>query len=336
MKEKISVIIPAYNLQDYLGATLDSVLAQTYENLEIIVVNDGSKDDTAAVMDAYAAKDSRIRAIHKENGGVTSARLRGVAEATGAYIGFVDGDDYIEPQMYERLMENLKEYGADISHCGYQMVFPSRVDLYYNTGCLVKQDRITGTKDLLSGSMIEPGLCNKLYHKTLFHSLLHDGIIPEDIKINEDLLMNFYLFRQAKVSVFEDVCPYHYVLRKGSAATSRMNEHKLKDPLKVLHRLMDETADVPEWNAVVERRLLYQLINTATLRLSDQKDLIAPVRREARRELRKRLSNTLRSKTVNKKLKIMALWASVWPGSYGWVHAMYARVTGSDRKFEVK
>ena len=103
----ISIIIPAYNIQDYLGATLDSVLAQTYENLEIIVVNDGSRDNTADVIDSYAARDRRIKAIHKENGGVTSARLRGVAEATGAYIGFVDGDDYIEPQMYARLMENL-------------------------------------------------------------------------------------------------------------------------------------------------------------------------------------------------------------------------------------
>ena len=83
MEDMISIIIPAYNIQDYLGSTLDSVLAQTYQNIEIIIVNDGSKDDTGAVANAYAAKDRRIRVFHKENGGVTSARLRGVAEATG-------------------------------------------------------------------------------------------------------------------------------------------------------------------------------------------------------------------------------------------------------------
>ena len=107
MKETISIIIPAYNVQDCLGATLDSVLAQTYGSLEVIVVDDGSTDGTAKIIDAYAARDSRVKAVHKENGGVTSARLRGLSEATGAYIGFVDGDDLIEPQMYERLYENI-------------------------------------------------------------------------------------------------------------------------------------------------------------------------------------------------------------------------------------
>ena len=98
-----------YELNDIVamlqnGATMDSIAAQTYENIEIVVVDDGSKDGTGAVIDAYAAKDSRIKAIHKENGGVSSARLRGVAEASGQWIGFVDGDDYIEPDMYERLL----------------------------------------------------------------------------------------------------------------------------------------------------------------------------------------------------------------------------------------
>ena len=241
MNGKISAIIPAYNIQEYLGPTLDSVLAQTYENLEIIVVNDGSRDDTGAVADAYAAKDSRIRVIHKENGGVTSARLRGVSEATGDFIGFVDGDDFIEPHMYALLMGNMQAYGADISHCGYQMVFPSRVDYYYNTGRVVSQEGEQGCTDLLNGRFVEPGLGNKLYRRELFAGLA--DWMDTSIHINEDLLMNFYLFRQVKKAVFEDVCPYHYVLRKGSATTSRLNEHKLYDPVRVMHILLEETAN---------------------------------------------------------------------------------------------
>ena len=334
MNEKISIIIPAYNIQDHLGATLDSVLAQTYRNLEIIVVNDGSTDGTAAVMDAYALKDSRIRAIHKENGGVTSARLRGVAEATGTYIGFLDGDDFIEPKMYGRLLENLKRHEADISHCGYQMVFPSHVDYYYNTGKLTLEQGGQGCADLLNGVFIEPALINKLYRRELFAGL--DAWMDKSIRINEDLLMNFYLFRQAKTAVFEDICPYHYVLRKGSAATSRLNEHKLKDPLKVLHLLLSETASVPLWNAIVERRLIYQLVNTATLAATDQRDLILPIRRSARKELRHRLWSVLTGNRCNIKLKIMALWAAVWPWSYCTVHKVYAHLRGTDRKFEVK
>ena len=334
MKETISIIIPAYNIQDYLGPTLDSVLAQTWQNIEILVVNDGSTDDTAAVMAAYGAKDSRVRAIHKENGGVTSARLRGVAEATGAYIGFVDGDDYIEPQMYERLLWNLKQHHAAISHCGYQMVFPSRVDYYHNTGNLtIQRDRQSCT-DLLDGGFVEPALVNKLYRRELFAGL--EEWMDKSIRINEDLLMNFYLFRQAKTVVFEDICPYHYVLRKGSAATSRLNEHKLEDPLKVLHLLLDETADVPEWSRIVQRRLIYQLVSSATMALGQQRELIRPRRKAARKELRQRLVYALTGSACPVKLKIMALWAAVWPASYSWVHQTYARMTGIDKKYEVK
>ena len=334
MDAKISVIIPAYNIQAYLGPTLDSVLAQTYKNLEILVVNDGSKDDTGTVADTYAATDSRIRVIHKENGGVTSARLRGVAEATGEFIGFVDGDDFIEPQMYARLMENMLAHNADISHCGYQMVFPSRVDYYYNTGRLVIQDGEQGCTDLLSGSFVEPALWNKLYRRELFIGLAE--WMDTSIRINEDLLMNFHLFRLANKAVFEDTCPYHYVLRKGSAATSRLNEHKLKDPLKVLHLLMQETKAVPEWHSIAQRRLVYQLINTATMELGDQAELIAPIRREAQKELRQRIWHVLRSNTFGIKMKILALWAAVWPWSYCMVHKLYARIRGTDKKYEVK
>lgn len=335
MDALISVIIPAYNIENYIAKTLDSVLAQTYENLEIIVVNDGSMDGTGSVINAYAARDSRIKAIHKENGGVSSARLRGVKEATGEWIGFVDGDDYVEPDMYARLLENARKYHAQISHCGYKMVFPSgKIDYYYNTGRTVIQTEKQGCTDLLEGKYVEPGLWNKLYRKELFAGL--EEWLDTSIRINEDLLMNFYLFRQAKLSVFEDVCPYHYVLRKGSAATSRVNAHKLQDPLKVRHILLQETKGVPEWNKAVEGHLIYQLITGATMGLGDQKELIKPHRREVRRELRQRLWGILRGRSVGIKTKAMAFWAAVWPASYHGVHWVYARLTGVDKKYSVE
>ena len=105
----ISVIVPAYNIAPWISRSLDSLLAQTHWGLEIIVVDDGSSDNIRDVLASYCEKYSNIRSIHKENGGVTSARLRGVAEATGDWIGFMDGDDYVEPQMYARLLENALE-----------------------------------------------------------------------------------------------------------------------------------------------------------------------------------------------------------------------------------
>ena len=334
MDALISIIVPAYNVEPYIAKTLDSILAQTYQNIEVLVVNDGSQDGTGALIDAYAKKDTRIKGIHQENGGVTSARLRGLAEATGSYIGFVDGDDYIEPRMYHRLMDHLTTYGADISHCGYQMVFPNgRVDYYYNTEKLHLQEDRDGCSDLLEGAFIEPGLVNKLYRKELFTGL--ESWMDPSIRINEDLLMNFYLFRQAKRCVFEDVCPYHYVLRKGSAATSKFNEHKLKDPLRVQRRLYEETKEVPRWNQTVERRLVYQLVGISTLGLGSQKQLIKPFRKEIRKELRQKLWKILKGNACGFKLKVMVLWAAVWPASYRGVHWLYAKITGSDRKYEV-
>ena len=133
MKEniRISVIVPVYNLQDDLERCVVSIMAQTYSNLEIILIDDGSTDRSRDVIQKLAEMDGRIVPVYKENGGVTSARLAGLRKATGEYIGFVDGDDEIEPDMYEFLLKNALDYNADISHCGYQMVFDDgRVKLF--------------------------------------------------------------------------------------------------------------------------------------------------------------------------------------------------------------
>lgn len=235
--EKISVIIPAYNIAPWLGRCLNSLLNQTHKNLEIIVVNDGSKDNTGAVLDEYAALFPIIRAIHKENGGVTSARLRGVEEATGDWIGFIDGDDTIEPEMYAHLLKNALDHGAQISHCGHRVIFPDgRVDHVHNTGELRHQDRITALKDLLDGGLVESGLCTKLYRRELFEGL--DAWMDRSIKNNEDLLMNYYLFEKAESAVFEDFCPYHYILRTGSASFRAFHEHSLFDPIRVRQKIL--------------------------------------------------------------------------------------------------
>ncbi|MGN1014888.1 MAG: glycosyltransferase family 2 protein, partial [Butyricicoccus sp.] len=278
----ITVIVPAYNIAPYLDKSIASICAQSYGNLEIVIVDDGSSDDTLSVARELAEQDRRIRVIAKENGGVTSARLRGAAEAAGEWIGFVDGDDYIEPQMYERLLANAQKYDADISHCGYQMVFPKgHVDYYYNTGRLMQQDRKAGLMALLDGSYIEPGLWNKLFHKSLFHHLLRNGTMDTTIRNTEDLLMNYYLFREAKQSVYEDICPYHYVLRASSAATSVYSAHKLKDPMKVTRILLHETkGEAAEIQAIVQQKYVRLLIGNATADCGGQPEEAAAFRRE--------------------------------------------------------
>lgn len=335
MQPTISIIIPAYNIADYLGRTLDSVLSQTYKNLEILIVNDGSRDKTPKVIEDYEKKDARIRGIHKENGGVTSARLRGIQEATGQWIGFVDGDDVIEPWMYEKLLSNADQYHADISHCGYQMVLPSgKVRLYHDTKKIIVQDNQHGIVDLLSCRMVEPGICNKLYRAELVKSVMRSVDMNTEIKNTEDLLMNFYLFRASQRSVFEDVCPYRYIVRQGSAANSAINEHQLLDSLRVRKILFAETTHNSEQHTIVANQLIRDLVTLSSMDASKARTLIVPIRREMRKQLRQMLPQVLKEPIYTLKSKTTALWVSIFPSMYRWVHNIYAKATGIDKIYE--
>lgn len=333
---KISVIVPVYNICDYLGKCIDSIMNQTHSNLEIIVIDDGSSDNTQEKLNIYAKSDNRIKVIYQKNGGVTRARLRGVWEARGKYIGFVDGDDYIEPHMYERLITNAEKYSADISHCGYQMIFPDgHVDYYYNSGRFNLQSKTDAMKELLCGT-IEPGLCNKLFRRELLQNLIEDNLMNFNIKNNEDLLMNYYLFEQAKRVVFEDICPYHYILRKNSAATAHLNEHKLKDPIEVLRILQANTQNEIELKRIIDQRLIYQMISVATMSLGKQKELIGPYRKAIRKELKTKIVKIAQKRDYSKKLRIMAIWTVIWPASYSKIHKLYLKAKGIDKKYNVE
>lgn len=332
-KPLISVVVPVYNIANYLERSVNSIRKQTYNQLEIILVDNGSTDGGTELVDELATIDGRIVPLHVEKKGVSFARLEGVKAASGEWIGFVDGDDVIEPDMYERLLNNALKYSAQISHCGYQMVFPSRVDYYYNTGRLVQQDNLTGLKDLLDGSFVEPGLWNKLFHKDLLQNLVSSGKLDLSIRINEDLLMNYYLFKDSKLSVYEDFCSYHYMIRNNSTATSVINENKLRDPLKV-KKMIKADCDNDELKLIIDRSILNLLINLATMDCALDKSLIKPYRDSALKELRKNSNKYLKG-SFSVKQKVSVIWVSIWPATYRWVHTLYAKVTGLDKKYEV-
>lgn len=331
----ISIIVPVYNIENYISRCMDSVLSQTHKDLEVITVNDGSTDHSPDILDKYAIKDSRVKVIHKENGGVTSARMRGIREAHGEWIGFVDGDDYVEPDMFEKLLNNALQYNAQISHCGYQMVFPSRVDYYYNTGRIVQQSNREALKDLLVGSY-EPCLCNKLFHNSLFHKLLQEDLLDQSIRINEDLLMNFYLFNEAEQTVFEDICPYHYMVRKGSAATSKVKPYKLRDPGRVRRILMEETNNDPELYAFCLQSYIILLTRISTKSLHRQTKEIKDCIYEARHELRVWLPKAKQIHACSNRQAFLSTWAAVWPGSYHVVRHLYGEVSGANHKYDIK
>lgn len=234
----ISVIIPAYNSAPWLPRCVDSLLAQTYPNMEIIVVNDGSTDNTCEVMEEYTSRYDHVRLVTKKNGGEYAARITGVEHARGSWIAFVDSDDEVEPQMYERLLKNALDHDADISHCGFKVIYPDgKVEYQQNTGKTYIQDRQTALRDLLEEVIMENGLPGKLYKKSLFPGVKEQ--MDFTIVNNGDMLMNYYLFEKAEKAVLEDVCPYHYLIRQGSASRQKLNLHIIYDPIRVRQILLE-------------------------------------------------------------------------------------------------
>ena len=233
---KISVVIPAYNVAQWLPRCIESVLGQTYQNLEVLLIDDGSTDETGAIVATYAKKDPRIVAIHQENAGLVAVREKGIAIATGEYVSFVDGDDVIEPDFLERLLANAIKYAADISHCGMKFCFyDGRVKLHYGTGEIVEFDNLTGLNALLRGGKIEPSLCNKLYRR----EILIDSCLDTSVTNNEDLLRNFILFSRANKSVFEDFCGYQYWRRAESMSNNGFKAKTCRDILRARSLIFD-------------------------------------------------------------------------------------------------
>lgn len=172
MKELISVIIPVYNVEKYLNKSIESVIKQTYKELEIILVDDGSTDSSGKICDEFAQKDDRIKVIHKKNGGLSDARNAGISEAKGKYLGFIDSDDYIDKNFYEILYNVLKKYNSDISICKHRETY---TDYEENTSKLEIKEQVFNTeqalKELLLFGEVNNYAWNKLYKKELFNEI---------------------------------------------------------------------------------------------------------------------------------------------------------------------
>lgn len=210
----ISVIIPVYNAQAYLRQCVDSVLCQTYPDLEILLIDDGSTDSSGAICDALAAGDSRIRVIHQPNRGVSAARNAGLEAATGELVSFVDADDTLDADMYEFLVRLMEEHDADIAHCAYRHIVGEEVRLVHDTRALHPQSREEALRCLVGGRLFVGSLWNKLYRREVLRGLRFD----ESIKINEDILYNYFAFKRAEKTVFSDTAKYNYIAHKTSAA----------------------------------------------------------------------------------------------------------------------
>lgn len=218
-KEKISVIVPCYKVQEFLPNCIESIINQTYRNLEIILVDDGSPDDCGRICDEYQKKDKRIKVIHKKNGGLSDARNAGIKVSSGDYLAFVDSDDYINYNMYKCLYDNLKKYKADISVCGINKTSSVDLDKERLEDNNVKVfDGVDTYYNLYNSLAVETVVAwNKLYKRKVFKNILY----PVG-KINEDEAIIHRLLANTRRIVYSSVKYYYYYQRPSSI----MNDYK--------------------------------------------------------------------------------------------------------------
>lgn len=230
----ISVIIPAYNVEAYLARCLDSVCGQSYKNLEIIVVDDGSVDKTPSICDEYAKQDSRIRVIHKKNAGVSAARNDALDMASGDMIAFADADDYYEPDMLKNLYEDMVRYDADMVSCGYFEEYPDRVDEYGTGLRTAVYDKKEAYEDYFRmGGRIGSGCWNKLIRRAAVKNIRF-----KNYRMGEDVEWLSRIIDNCNKIVCVDYGGYHYIHRDGSATRRGFSDANL-DILYVADEMID-------------------------------------------------------------------------------------------------
>ena len=200
----ISVIVPVYCTAQYLPACLDSLLTQTYENLEILLVDDGSTDQSGEICDAYAKQDDRVRVIHQKNSGVSAARNAGLAAAHGEYVSFVDSDDTVEPDTYAYLIENMQKHGADAAMFEYSIDYPDRSLTHTHRG----YGSLIGAEQAICATVspVNRFACTKLFCAYLLERVRFDP----DIRVGEDTLFCVQTLRAAQSVYYSERVLYHY------------------------------------------------------------------------------------------------------------------------------
>ena len=221
---KISVVVPCYNVEAYLRKCVESLTQQTLTDIEIILVNDGSPDACGQICDEYAAKDERIKVVHKVNGGLSSARNAGMELCTGEYIGFVDGDDFVAPDMYEHLYSAAQANNADIAFCQKILVTTNGTFIDHigsdAVGCVLYEDPEAYLLELFVGKRTGIEVWNKIYKRDVVGDLRFiDGYTGEDILFSVEVVV------EAKRFVYVNEALYYYVQRPGSTMSSFSIKH---------------------------------------------------------------------------------------------------------------
>lgn len=240
---RLSIIVPVYNVAAWLPETVDSVLAQTFRDFELILVDDGATDDSGAICDRYAAQDHRVRVIHQENAGVSAARNTGVAAARGEFIGFADSDDIIERDMFAVMMELAQRYGADVVQCQHDRADPCNGAPRSQNAQIMTGEEFVRRMFTKTGGVYtnQVALWSKIYKRELF-----EGITFPVGRVYEDEQETYKLCLKAGTIVETEDVLYHYIKRENSIITGISAKKILDKQRALLDRLNYLPQKLPE------------------------------------------------------------------------------------------
>lgn len=300
-EDLISVVVPVYKVEDYLNRCIDSILSQTHKNIELILINDGSPDNSPAICDAYASENSCVKVIHKENEGVSAARNKGIETAKGNYIVFIDSDDYIHTGYLSTLMFMLSNSEAQLSVCGYKKVFDSKVDK------IKVSNDFEIISDLLAMNMLlnDQSKCapwGKLYNINLFKEVR----FPEG-KIMEDMFVMPLLFKKAKLIAISTEELYYYNQEGESITRSSFNYKKLdivegalswKNYTEINYPTLFEKASLHYYATVIDNCIYLSKVKD---------DYGISIYKKYKKEIISNYNTILKSKYVSKRTKIKVI-----------------------------
>ena len=297
----LSIIVPVYKVENYLQKCIDSILAQTFTDFELILVEDGSPDNCPALCDAAAAKDARVRVIHQKNGGLSAARNAGLDAARGAWIGFVDSDDYIAPEMYEALYQAVQSTGADLALCDYAEVDEAGAPCQ-SMHVSLSGVELTGQELLkrASGLMVQLAW-NKLYRRDIFAQLRY----PEG-KLNEDLFLIPEVCLQIQKAVVVPKILYYYVQRSGSIMGKN----------KTLRHFDAAEAAQRYWDCLVENAAYDALANAAKFTMGSVSRVYRQLPPVLRKASRSREMLRMQFEVVNRTRRYCTVPGGLWLQSW--------------------
>lgn len=302
MKDLVSVIVPVYNVEKYLKRSIDSILAQTYENIEIIIVNDGSTDSSRSILSKYENEyTSKIVVYDKANGGLSSARNLGLDMANGEYIAFIDSDDTINKNMISDMVKMLKEYNCDISMCGRFDEYTSKQVEKYTLDNPIVFNSSDVIKNILIRKNMDFAACDKLYKKELWKDIR----FPNG-KNHEDMYTIPYIIRESKKIIHIGKPYYHYYHREGSITTT-INEKRVRDYYDAVHSISKIVKN--NYNNIIKEYIFFMNNSYLTLlilinKVNEKNKKIMSIENEAKNYLKINWRNKFSLGLMSKRRKL--------------------------------